>query len=244
MKIKRLRRQETPRIVGDDSARSEPTEVADSNNFKPLLKEKRLKEQTNVVVEKKAYTWNKEGKEYSRKRFGVEIVSGRHKRTTTTTTRAETKRDLFRKVLRISKETEIKNNTQGEKQHDRNTDGYLEFVVEHGVEHRRSIVEHVFGEEQATTTTRKPTNQFSVLEILPSSISEKKQTKGIEGCCGYARKDSVKRSGRRDPQGKQDDAEIDESQNEEMNKTKFGVRIEGNVKEKRGEEHEDSENKT
>ncbi|GKB92842.1 cytochrome P450 76C1-like protein [Tanacetum coccineum] len=44
--IKRLRRQETPRIVGDDSARSEPTEVADSNNFKPLLKEKRLKEQT------------------------------------------------------------------------------------------------------------------------------------------------------------------------------------------------------
>ncbi|GKA98315.1 hypothetical protein Tco_0826252 [Tanacetum coccineum] len=46
MKIKRLRRQETPRIVGDDSARSEPTEVADSNNFKPLLKEKRLKEQT------------------------------------------------------------------------------------------------------------------------------------------------------------------------------------------------------
>ncbi|GJY48004.1 RNA-directed DNA polymerase, eukaryota [Tanacetum coccineum] len=45
-KIKRLRRQETPRIVGDDSARSEPTEVADSNNFKPLLKEKRLKEQT------------------------------------------------------------------------------------------------------------------------------------------------------------------------------------------------------
>ncbi|GJS47164.1 G-type lectin S-receptor-like serine/threonine-protein kinase [Tanacetum coccineum] len=45
-------------------------------------------------------------------------------------------------------------------------------------------------------------------------------------------------------QGKQDDAEIDESQNEEMNKTKFGVRIEGNVKEKRGEEHEDSENKT
>ncbi|GKD48397.1 hypothetical protein Tco_1277373 [Tanacetum coccineum] len=68
MKIKRLRRQETPRIVGDDSARSEPTEVADSNNFKPLLKEKRLKEQT--------------------------------------------------KVLRISKETEIKNNTQGEKQRD------------------------------------------------------------------------------------------------------------------------------
>ncbi|GJW44195.1 hypothetical protein Tco_0072994 [Tanacetum coccineum] len=47
MKIKRLRRQETPRIVGDDSARSEPTEVADSNNFKPLLKEKRLKEQTH-----------------------------------------------------------------------------------------------------------------------------------------------------------------------------------------------------
>ncbi|GJT67740.1 hypothetical protein Tco_1019220 [Tanacetum coccineum] len=47
MKIKRLRRQETPRIVGDDSARSEPpTEVADSNNFKSLLKEKRLKEQT------------------------------------------------------------------------------------------------------------------------------------------------------------------------------------------------------
>ncbi|GKF53947.1 hypothetical protein Tco_0160857, partial [Tanacetum coccineum] len=46
MKIKRLRREETPRIVGDDSARSEPTEVADSNNFKPLLKEKRLKEQT------------------------------------------------------------------------------------------------------------------------------------------------------------------------------------------------------
>ncbi|GJY34582.1 hypothetical protein Tco_0419051 [Tanacetum coccineum] len=34
------------RFVGDDSARSEPTEVADSNNFKPLLKEKRLKEQT------------------------------------------------------------------------------------------------------------------------------------------------------------------------------------------------------
>ncbi|GKE31546.1 hypothetical protein Tco_1450868 [Tanacetum coccineum] len=33
--------QETPRIVGDDSARSEPMEVADSNNFKPLLKEKR-----------------------------------------------------------------------------------------------------------------------------------------------------------------------------------------------------------
>ncbi|GJX51044.1 hypothetical protein Tco_0277889 [Tanacetum coccineum] len=46
MKIKRLRREETPRIVGDDSARSEPTEVADSNDFKPLLKEKRLKEQT------------------------------------------------------------------------------------------------------------------------------------------------------------------------------------------------------
>ncbi|GKE93179.1 hypothetical protein Tco_1574274 [Tanacetum coccineum] len=46
MKIKRLRRQETPWIVGDDSARSEPTEVADSNDFKPLLKEKRLKEQT------------------------------------------------------------------------------------------------------------------------------------------------------------------------------------------------------
>ncbi|GKD40349.1 hypothetical protein Tco_1260556, partial [Tanacetum coccineum] len=44
--IKRLRRQETPWIVGDDSARSEPTEVADSNDFKPLLKEKRLKEQT------------------------------------------------------------------------------------------------------------------------------------------------------------------------------------------------------
>ncbi|GJS53356.1 reverse transcriptase domain-containing protein [Tanacetum coccineum] len=35
-----------PRIVGDDSAQSEPTEVADSNNFKPLLTEKRLKEQT------------------------------------------------------------------------------------------------------------------------------------------------------------------------------------------------------
>ncbi|GKG46202.1 hypothetical protein Tco_0501048, partial [Tanacetum coccineum] len=46
MKIKRLRKEETPRIVGDDSPRSEPTEVADSNNFKPLLKEKRLKEQT------------------------------------------------------------------------------------------------------------------------------------------------------------------------------------------------------
>ncbi|GKF12082.1 hypothetical protein Tco_0050008, partial [Tanacetum coccineum] len=46
MKIKRLRRQETPRIVGADSARSELTEVADSNDFKPLLKEKRLKEQT------------------------------------------------------------------------------------------------------------------------------------------------------------------------------------------------------
>ncbi|GJX82227.1 hypothetical protein Tco_0331708 [Tanacetum coccineum] len=49
MKIKRLRREETPRIVGDDSARSEPTEVADSNDFKPLLKEKRLKEQTDFV---------------------------------------------------------------------------------------------------------------------------------------------------------------------------------------------------
>ncbi|GKE01347.1 hypothetical protein Tco_1389330 [Tanacetum coccineum] len=86
--------QETPRIVGDDSARSEPTEVADSNNFKPLLKEKRLKEQTltpnviggiklcwNVVVEKdkKRIRGTKKGKEYSRKRFGVEIVSGRHK---------------------------------------------------------------------------------------------------------------------------------------------------------------------
>ncbi|GJU19028.1 bulb-type lectin domain-containing protein [Tanacetum coccineum] len=35
MKIKRLRRQETPRIVGDDSAQSEPMEVADSNDFKP-----------------------------------------------------------------------------------------------------------------------------------------------------------------------------------------------------------------
>ena len=46
VKIKRLRREETPRIVGDDSARSEPMEVADSNDFKPLLKEKRLKEQT------------------------------------------------------------------------------------------------------------------------------------------------------------------------------------------------------
>ncbi|GKD22815.1 hypothetical protein Tco_1224518, partial [Tanacetum coccineum] len=44
-------------------------------------------------------------------------------------------------------------------------------------------------------------------------------------------------SGRRDPQGKQDDAEIDESQNEEMNKTKFGVRIEGKANEKRREEH-------
>ncbi|GJZ64964.1 hypothetical protein Tco_0621660 [Tanacetum coccineum] len=53
MKIKRLRRQETPRIVGDDSARSEPTEVADSNNFKPLLKEKRLKEQTLERITKK-----------------------------------------------------------------------------------------------------------------------------------------------------------------------------------------------
>ncbi|GJY71257.1 hypothetical protein Tco_0474960 [Tanacetum coccineum] len=73
MKIKRLRRQETPRIVGDDSARSEPTEVADSNDFKPLLKEKRLKEQTNVVVEKKTYTWNKEGKEYSRKECGKHV---------------------------------------------------------------------------------------------------------------------------------------------------------------------------
>ncbi|GKA22711.1 hypothetical protein Tco_0708673, partial [Tanacetum coccineum] len=41
------------RIVGDDSARSEPTEVADSNNFKPLLKEKRLKEQTNLYFEVK-----------------------------------------------------------------------------------------------------------------------------------------------------------------------------------------------
>ncbi|GKE71458.1 hypothetical protein Tco_1529530, partial [Tanacetum coccineum] len=45
--------QETPRIVGDDSARSEPTEVADSNNFKPLLKEKRLKEQTDFVGDNK-----------------------------------------------------------------------------------------------------------------------------------------------------------------------------------------------
>ncbi|GJT56689.1 hypothetical protein Tco_0991743 [Tanacetum coccineum] len=71
--IKRLRRQETPWIVGDNSARSEPTEVADSNDFKPLLKEKRLKEQTNVVVEKKTYTWNKEGKEYSRKECGKHV---------------------------------------------------------------------------------------------------------------------------------------------------------------------------
>ncbi|GKE33214.1 hypothetical protein Tco_1452536, partial [Tanacetum coccineum] len=70
-KIKRLRRQETPRIIGDDSARSEPTEVADSNNFKPLLKEKRLKEQTaagtrhkgkkeTLDVDKEA--WNKSRK--------------------------------------------------------------------------------------------------------------------------------------------------------------------------------------
>ncbi|GJX68155.1 hypothetical protein Tco_0303882 [Tanacetum coccineum] len=57
MKIKRLRRQETPWIVGDNSARSEPTEVADSNDFKPLLKEKRLKEQTERCCEKKTYKW-------------------------------------------------------------------------------------------------------------------------------------------------------------------------------------------
>nr|GEY30238.1 B3 domain-containing protein, DNA-binding pseudobarrel domain protein [Tanacetum cinerariifolium] len=46
----KLRREETPRIVGNDSARSEPTEVADSNDFKPLLKEKRLKEQTGKGI--------------------------------------------------------------------------------------------------------------------------------------------------------------------------------------------------
>ncbi|GJS37959.1 hypothetical protein Tco_0536341 [Tanacetum coccineum] len=105
--------QETPRIVGDDSARSEPTEVADSNNFKPLLKEKRLKEQTNVVVEKKAYTWNKEGKEYSRK------------------------------VLRISKETEIKNNTQGEKQRDS--------VVYREKKGRKNTLAKEYGEELCGT---------------------------------------------------------------------------------------------
>ncbi|GJW14184.1 zinc finger, CCHC-type containing protein [Tanacetum coccineum] len=92
----------------------------------------------NVVVEKKAYTWNKEGKEYSRKRFGVEIVSGRHKNNNNESrnkegfvsveqnqknsfwfgvvTKAWYQEFVCRKVLRISKETEIKNNTQGEKQ--------------------------------------------------------------------------------------------------------------------------------
>nr|GFA19232.1 hypothetical protein [Tanacetum cinerariifolium] len=64
MKIKKHRREETPRIVGDDSARSEPTEVADSNDFKPLLKEKRLKEQTWYTKRHGGIKlrWNDEGK--------------------------------------------------------------------------------------------------------------------------------------------------------------------------------------
>nr|GEX55915.1 hypothetical protein [Tanacetum cinerariifolium]GEY65341.1 hypothetical protein [Tanacetum cinerariifolium] len=65
MKIKKLRREETPRIVGDDSARSEPTEVADSNDFKPLLKEKRLKEKTWYT---KRYWWDKTSLERRRER--------------------------------------------------------------------------------------------------------------------------------------------------------------------------------
>ncbi|GKD58442.1 hypothetical protein Tco_1295951 [Tanacetum coccineum] len=87
-RIDTMKDQETPRIVGDDSARSEPTEVADSNNFKPLLKEKRLKEQTNVVVEKKAYTWNKEGKEYSRFDCGKRIEVTQVKKRATTQRRS------------------------------------------------------------------------------------------------------------------------------------------------------------
>ncbi|GKD80351.1 hypothetical protein Tco_1342972 [Tanacetum coccineum] len=37
MKIKRLRREETPRIVGDDSARSEPMKLQDRNDFQTTL---------------------------------------------------------------------------------------------------------------------------------------------------------------------------------------------------------------
>ncbi|GJR82868.1 hypothetical protein Tco_0153653 [Tanacetum coccineum] len=69
MKIKRLRREETPRIVGDDSARSEPTEVADSNDFKPLLKEKRLKEQTKRI---------RGTKKERNTEMGVKVVWGRN----------------------------------------------------------------------------------------------------------------------------------------------------------------------
>ncbi|GKA79541.1 hypothetical protein Tco_0786137 [Tanacetum coccineum] len=88
--IKRLRKEETPRIVGDDSARSEPTEVADSNNFKPLLKEKRLKEQT-------------------------------------------------RKALAIQGTTNSEKENKPITCFEGNTDGYLEFVVEHGVEQKENI---------------------------------------------------------------------------------------------------------
>ncbi|GJX04970.1 hypothetical protein Tco_0190886 [Tanacetum coccineum] len=56
-----LKDQKTPRIVGDDSARSEPTEVADSNNFKPLLKEKRLKEQTLTQTDEEAVKESEKG---------------------------------------------------------------------------------------------------------------------------------------------------------------------------------------
>ncbi|GJX75944.1 hypothetical protein Tco_0322755 [Tanacetum coccineum] len=85
-----------------------------------------------------------------------------------------------RKTLAIPRPTNSEKENKPITCFEGNTDGYLEFVVEHGVEHRRSIVEHVFGEEQATTTTRKPMNQFSVLEILPSSISEKSKQKVLK----------------------------------------------------------------
>ncbi|GJY68429.1 hypothetical protein Tco_0471411 [Tanacetum coccineum] len=96
--------QETPRIVGDDSARSEPMEVADSNNFKPLLKEK---------------IW---------------------------------------KVLRISKETEIKNNTQGEKQRDS--------VVYREKKGRKNTLAKEYGEELCgTAVTRHKGRKGNVLTL-------------------------------------------------------------------------------
>ncbi|GJU08583.1 hypothetical protein Tco_1125013 [Tanacetum coccineum] len=95
---------------------------------------------------------------------------------------------VCRKVLRISKETEIKNNTQGEKQRDS--------VVYREKKGRKNTLAKEYGEELCGTAGTRHK--------------------------GRKRKKAKKRSGRRDPQGKQDDAEIDESQNEEMNKTKFG----------------------